>query len=76
MANYSFVNGAYSFAKGTVNLQNQEEKILLDDPDFWQKVFKDQEEPIEQLMLEFEAKKRDGQFRSLENQRKLITKLG
>ncbi len=46
IANYSFVNGSYSFSKGTVNLGSEEEKVLLDDPDFWQKVFKNQEEPI------------------------------
>lgn len=40
-ANYSFVSGAYTFSKGTVDLGSQEEKVLLDDPDFWQKVFKD-----------------------------------
>ena len=40
VANYSFVNGAYTFSKGTVNLGSEEEKVLLDDPDFWKKVFK------------------------------------
>ena len=63
VANYSFVNGAYSFSKGTVNLGTEEEKVLLDDPDFWQKVFKDQEEPIQKLIDEFEGRKKDGMFR-------------
>ena len=36
VANYSFVNGAYSFSKGSVKLsQGDEENILLNDPEFW-----------------------------------------
>jgi hypothetical protein len=35
IANYSFVNGAYTFSKGTVDLGTKEEKVLLDDPEFW-----------------------------------------
>lgn len=35
VANYSFVNGAYTFSKGTVDLGSLEEKVLLDDPEFW-----------------------------------------
>lgn len=67
VANYSFVNGAYSFSKGSVKLnQDNEENLLLNDPEFWKKVFKNQEEPLQKIQSEINKKISDNSLRYLE----------
>ena len=46
VANYSFSKGIYQFSKGNFNTSSEENKVKLDDPDFWKKVFKDEQTVI------------------------------
>ncbi len=43
VAKYSFSKGSYSFAKGNFDTINAKDKVLLNDPDFWKKMFKNSE---------------------------------
>lgn len=43
VAKYSFTKGSYSFSKGNFNTISKEDQVLLNDPDFWKKVFKNSE---------------------------------
>lgn len=63
VANYSFVNGNYSFAKGNFSSSKNDAKVLLDDPDFWKKVFNESEKPTEQILKEIDEKISNGMFK-------------
>lgn len=75
VANYSFINGNYSFAKGNFSAQAPENRVLLDDPDFWQKVFKDSDKPTQRLLQELEEKVEKGLFKLFVTQKEFVLKL-
>ncbi len=53
VAKYSFTKGSYSFAKGNFNTICKEDKVMLNDPDFWKKVFKNSETVACKIMKQY-----------------------
>lgn len=62
VANYSFTKGSYTFAKSNFETSTKENKVLLDDPDFWKKVFKGSDTPASKLLKKYIKKVEDGTF--------------
>ena len=62
VANYSFTKGSYTFAKSNFDTTSKENKVLLDDPDFWQKVFKGSDTVASKLIKKYQNKIDDGTF--------------
>lgn len=69
------MNGNYSFAKTNFTANKDEKKVLLDDPDFWKKVFKDSEKPTTLILKEIDQKIENGMFKLLIAQKELVLKL-
>lgn len=72
VANYSFIRGAYTFAKTQFASDEKELKIQIDDPDFWKKVFVDSIGPAEKLLKQYHKLVKSNGIKVLENQKKLF----
>jgi len=59
VAKYSLINGTYSFSKSSFVSSKTEPLITLDDPNFWEKVLKDQESKSLLLRKQLETSQRE-----------------
>ena len=75
VANYSFTKGTYSFAKGNFNTTAKENKVLLDDPDFWKKVFVNSDTPADKIRRKYEELKKNKLIKILDYQKQFFFQL-
>ncbi len=67
VAKYSFIKGSYSFAKGNFDTISKKDKVLLNDPDFWKKMFKDSETPGCKILKMYAEMKKVGTIKLVES---------
>lgn len=58
IAKYSVINGSYSFSKGSFVSNQADTDLKIDDPNFWNKVLKDQESKTLQVVKEFDEREK------------------
>jgi chromodomain-helicase-DNA-binding protein 7 len=75
VANYSFTKGSYSFAKGNFTSTNNENKVLLDDPDFWKKVFINSDTNADKIVRKYEELKKNKMIKILNQQKEFFLEL-
>ena len=67
VAKYSFTKGTYSLAKSNFDTINKKDRVLLDDPDFWKKMFKDSETPGHKVLKKYDKYCEGGLIKLIEN---------
>lgn len=75
VANYSLVNGTYSFNKTQFLGNDKETLVQIDDPDFWKKVFMDQKSAADNLEREYDSWQKSEKQVSVDVQRAFFMKL-
>ena len=75
VANYSFTKGTYSFAKGNFNTTPRENKVLLDDPNFWKKVFVNSDTPADKIQRKYNELKKNKLIKILDYQKEFFFEL-
>jgi len=75
VAKYSFTKGTYSLAKSNFDTISKKERVLLNDPDFWKKMFKNSETPGCKILKKYEAFKKNETIKLIDNQKELFSDL-
>lgn len=56
IAKYSLINGSCSFSKSRFVSENADNKLMINDPNFWNIVLKNVQSPTQQLLKKLKAK--------------------
>lgn len=75
VAKYSLINGTYTFSKSTFNSTEADCNLQMDDPNFWDIVFKNSESECEKLEKDFSAKEEAGSLASTDAQKDFLRDL-
>lgn len=75
VAKYSLINGTYTFSKSTFNSSEADTNLQMDDPNFWDIVFKNSESECEKLEKAFSARDGAGAFADTEAQKEFLRDL-
>lgn len=73
--NYSMINDKYTITRMNVDTDKKEQKVDIDDPDFWKKVLKDEQTPGKLLLAEFTQLKENNDFMDEEAQHEFFVRL-